>query len=314
MNKILFNRLSLFALFAALGLFVSSCDTEDGTEELPEGLNISFTAPTGEQTVGEAVSFNVLVVADNRIETFEVRKGTSTIDRIESNDPAITNSNRNLSYTFNYTPTPEDAGTTIEFAFILTDRDGASAQRNFSIQVASGAAEPTPLRSHTSVLMGAQDNATLGSFLDADNGNVLLLREARSTPGVVDMTYLVGSSSGGQGAVLGSLVDESVVFVFEEVAGWSNRADTRFRNTGLSASDFIGIEDGNNLVEAWSNGTQPDNTGAGAENSSSRINRLTRDQVFAFRTSEGKHGLVHIAAVNSTDADGQMTVNVKIQE
>ncbi|MCC5943369.1 MAG: hypothetical protein JJT94_00425 [Bernardetiaceae bacterium] len=311
MNKILFNRLSLFAIIAALGFFVTSCDSEE--DELPEGLNISFTPPSGQKAVGEAVTFNVLVVADNRIEKFEVRRGTSTIDLIERGDPLISN-NTNLSYTFNYTPTPDDAGRSIEFAFILTDRNGATAQRNFSIEVGTGAADPTPLKSHTSVLMGAQNNTSLGSFLDADNGNVLLLSQARSNPGVVDMTYLVGASAGGQGAVLGSLRDESVVFVFDEVARWSNRADTRFRNTSLSASNFVGIEDANDLVEAWANGTQPDNTGAGAESSSSRVNRLQRDQVFAFRTSEGKHGLVHIAAVESANQAGQMTVNVKIQE
>jgi len=79
------------------------------------------------------------------------------------------------------------------------------------------------------------------------------------------------------------------------------KSGTRFKATALSATDFDAVTDATACID---NATGADQTRMGA---------LAEDNVFAFITVTGKHGLIKVVGINA-GAAGDITIDVKVEK
>jgi hypothetical protein len=111
---------------ALLGVMTSCEETEDS-----EAITITIGSGAIETAdVGDTISFDVSIVAEAKLETFEIRKGTATLETISD----FANPESDV-YEFSYTVMAEDADKTLEFAFIVTDKKANEQTENYSVTI-----------------------------------------------------------------------------------------------------------------------------------------------------------------------------------
>ncbi len=306
MKKSFFSYFSyLVLLLLAVGT-LSSCG--DSTDDPTAAPSITVTPETATVDVGESFTFAYTVSSDANLQEVRVIKADGTT----AGDPITTFTDEKLySGEYVFLGMATNAGSQVTFKIQATDDSGLSSTKEVTVIVNEN---PIATASFEAILLGAQSN-TVGSFLETKIGAVYTVAEAKANAAKVDMAYLQGGATAGQGAVIGSLRDASVEQVFATNDGsWSTRSNTRFKNTSLSQADFnaIGISEGQKLIDAYTAGTQPEvANGNQSEGSASRVNQLTAGKVFAFQTADGKDGLAYVVSVDPGET-GEIKLDIKV--
>lgn len=304
MKKSIFSYFSYLILALLAVGTLSSCGETEGTGAAP---TVSINPTSATIDVGQTVDFTYNVVSsEGKLE--EIRIISRNVTRETITD--FTNNNSH-SGSFVFTGVVDDAGTTVTVTIEAVDKDGNRGSSSVDITV-NEAVDPVAIEGFSAILLGAQNNSSTGSFLDANTGTVYKIADARSNSALIDMAYLQGSQSNGQGAVIGSLRDASVEAIFS-TNGWTTRSDTRFRNTSLTPQNFDAITDGSEITAAYSGGSEPNigSTGDPREGATSRVNKLAANTVFAFKTADGKDGVAKIVSVDAGES-GSIRLDVKI--
>jgi hypothetical protein len=308
MKKSIFSYFSYLVLLLLTVGTLSSCDgTTDGVDPAP---TITINPASAEIEVGQSADFTYTVVSTKNLQEIRLISRNVTQQTITS----FTN-NDSHNGTFTFLAAAADAGTTVTVTIEAVDKDSNRSSQSVDIKIkaATVPVDPIAIDAFPAVLLGAQGNSTRGSFLDAKTGTVYTIANAKANAAKVDMAYLQGSQSAGQGAVIGSLSDASVALVFSTSdASWTTKNNTRFKNTTLSEANFNAISDGSQLTAAFAAGTEPSvANGNQSEGSASRVNQLTAGKVFTFRTASGKAGVAYVASVAAGET-GTITLNVKV--
>jgi hypothetical protein len=156
-------------------------------------------------------------------------------------------------------------------------------------------------------MMGGQNNATLGSFLATDNGEVITSSAAGASATVqarVDLVYFFGTTNQ---ASMGAPNDSVVAIAHTgstSLPTWTTKNATKFVKTSITAADFSASAN-DSLVK----------TVDAATISGSFVNTLAVGNVVAFKTASGKLGLFHVQSVDgTTGTDRSITINVKVQK
>ena len=308
MKKSIFSYFSyLVLLLLAVGT-LSSCDTTETVDAAP---TITISPASATIDVGQTAEFTYSVFSDQNLEEIRVISRNTTQQTITGSD--FTN-NKSHSGSFSFVGAAPDAGTTITVTVEAVDKDGNRSSQSADIMI-NEQVDPISIEQFPAILLGAQANANTGSFLDANTGTVYKYAEAKENAAKVDMAYLQGSQSNGQGAVIGAPTDNSIEFEYNSavngVQTWSTRNATRFKDTALGQDAFNAITDGSELTAAFAAGTEPNNNGTSNEGSKSRVNQLTAGKVFAFRTADGKDGLAYVVSVEEGTA-GSIRLDIKV--
>jgi hypothetical protein len=185
------------------------------------------------------------------------------------------------------------------YTITVTDKNDLSVSEQFTITVEGGG---DPIDEFSAILMGAQSNTTLGSYLDVSEGasGVMKQAAASSSQGSIDIVYYYGSTNT---ATLTAPDDETVGGGAGNLSlceGWTTKNATRFASSTLSASEFDDVEDDAPIAGL---------TGLSA----SKMTALSVGDVIAFETVDGKKGLIKVAALEATSS-GTITIDVKIQQ
>jgi hypothetical protein len=312
MKKSIFSYFSyLVLLLLAIGT-LSSCDP---TETIDAGPTITVNPTSAEIEVGQSADFTYNVVSDKNLEEIRIISRNVTQQTITS---FTNNDSHNGSFTF--PAAVADAGTTVTVTIEAVDKNSNRSSQSVDIKInaATVPVDPIAFASFPAILLAGQGVADKGSFLDvnATSPNIYLLAQAKANAASVDLAYLQGGAAAAQGAVIGSPRDASIASVYNSatngVQTWSVQNNTRFRNTTLTKADFDNINGGSAITTAFTTGTQPNVTnGDQRENSASRVNQLSVNTVFAFRTADGKDALAHVASI-VTGETGSITLNVKV--
>ncbi len=185
------------------------------------------------------------------------------------------------------------------YELTVTDKDGLTASQSAIITVDASLAGG-PIDTYTAVLMGAQSNLDLGSFLDAETGLVYLIGPATSNQSLIDVVYYYGSQNL---ATLTAPDDATVGGGAGNLSlcqSWTTKNGTRFGTASVSAAEF---DDISNDIEISAQ------TGI----SNSKMTQLAVGNVLSFITVSGKKGLIKVSAI-TTGSTGTITIDVKIQE
>ncbi len=278
---------------AAVSMVFTSCEEEDALDP-----TISFFSGdgliTGDATiyVGETASFKWQAEqGDANLTEFTIRLNNEDV-------PGFPNTDIDKDqYQDTWDTTLYTAGT-YTFTFIVEDKDGLTASESITVTVEDA---DLSLNSFTAVLMGGQSNASTGSFLDADAGEVYLSSAASGVQEDIDIVYYYGSTNN---ATLAAPSDETVNGTgsssFSLTADWTTQNETTFNtNPGISADDFDAMT--------------TDATIADISTSVTKVTSLAADDVVVFTTAAGKKGAFKVLEVTGEGA-GTIEIDVKIVE
>ena len=292
MKKITFRLLSM--LFAASLFVTTACNTEEDAVEPVPTVTIPQGAPSTAK-VGDAVTFNVAVVAQSKIKSIETRKGTTTLGAIKTS--GFTNSTSD-TYPFSYTVVAGDAGKTLEFAFIVIDTKDRKTEVNYSLAVASVGS----IRTQTAKLLYGQDNNTGGSFYSTEaTGNVYKQADAKTNQAKVDFLYFYGATNF---ATIAAPSDDAAKTIYNNATTglqtWTTLNSTKFKEVTMTPGVFN--EADFDAVDAAASGA-----------TLTKINSLAANKVIGFITASGKKGLILVNSVNGT-ATGSIDITIKVQD
>lgn len=292
------------AVLAIAGLsFIASCTPNETTNVKPKLNFISEGASiTADKTVdaGAPLLFKV-----NGVSNTSTKKNLKTL-RVQS----FTNNNPNVdttvsikkdSYTgsFNY-HAPATASTEEKFTFTLTDNAGETDIVSITVTTAANdpCANAAAISTFSAVLLGAQDNASEGSFLNAHTGNVMLKADADNASSDVDLIYYYGSSN------MATVVAPTHSTVnggsgnLSLATGLTTKRATQVKKSTMTAATFDGI--------TKDCGFPTDVAG------SFIANQLSQGDVVEFKTHDNKIGLFKVKSI-TTGVAGKMEIEVKIQ-
>ena len=294
------KRLNLFLLgLTVVGvIFFTSCGEE--TTSNPPVITIDqpdpLTAIAGSVILtGEIVAeakldqVKLFIVTDNA----ETQYG-SAYTSFSSGD-ITTSDNLNYIFRFDVDGLTESCAVKIE----ATDKENQTSSKSVDVTIAGA-----EINTFTAVLMGAQNNANIGSALDADAGTVYKISgdEAKAAATLVDMLYYYGTVNL---ATFAAPNDETVngnagASGFSWTSTWSVQNATKLGISTMTVGQFDAIDDDMELT-------------AISGLTASKVTDLGVDDVVEFITAGGKKGALKVTALTATSS-GTITINVKIQK
>jgi hypothetical protein len=245
-------------------------------------------------TAGTRVRVGIHAAAGNaNLTYFSVRfnDGTETILLDTGmNTPALT-------YNLDVIKTNSSAET---WKFLIMDRN----RNRDSVQITFTKAEVSTwgkIRTMSGITLGAQENATTGSFFSLDDTAVMNLQQAFAVQPSVDMVYYYGQYE----CTLASPNETEAPGFFtgpQGIANWTVKNETRYDTTLIIPQAFDTSANDSLILSAY----EPT---AGKK----KGKYLLPGMVLSFRSPAGKLGLVKVLDVAPMPA-GLVTLTIKIQE
>lgn len=273
----------LFGMLLLAGAMVfTSCkkdDDEEPTVDLTPILN--FIGGAGytdtDATLAPSSAFKVGITAEENansqknIESFKVVRTFNNVPTTVYEDDNI----GEPTYTKELDLVANTESGVERWTFTVTDKDGLTKQLVLNITTV-----PT-VTAYKNVTMGSFNDPTYGSFMASATGTVLTKAEASADQASVDFAFYLGAVNK---STFGAPSNDDVKAVFELTGAWTVFNETLFEMTSISVADFDAI--GNTYAFPTFAGTEDD------------INNLEADDVVAFMTVDGKHGLIKVNGIN----------------
>jgi hypothetical protein len=289
------------AIIISSATFLTSCTEEEDPVNLPPSISFlagdtlisSNSTVTVDETFHVGVNAVANVTSQSKIQSIRVTRifNNQTVgdNTFPYNDEAVT-------VIIEFEALPEIGTENIEFT--VTDKDGQSAKK--SLQITTEEAE-SDINAWEMRILGSWDNDTGSSFASVD-GIVYKLNEAFINQSKIDFMYWWGQSTS---ATIGSPNDENADDVFNTgqyaLDNWDTLNDTKFKTTSVTATDFDAIQTAAECISLANGANQ------------TRIGGLVKDQVIAFITVTGKHGLIRANSI-VTGSAGSITIDVKVEK
>lgn len=287
-------------ILSSVTLF-TSCTDETDPVDLPP--TISFVAGSGyisdDATLEVNTPFVVKVLAEANA-TSGAKITAINVTRIFNNqsfgDTTFTFNDATVTFELTIMSYPAAGVENIEFEAV--DKDGQKATASLQITTQEASA---PIDSWTERILGSWNNPTGSSFASI-NGNVYTLDEAFANQSLIDYMYWWGASTS---ATIGAPDDANAALVFNtgdyKLDNWTTKNATRFKTTTVNSAAFDAMTDANDIIDIATGADQ------------TRLGDLSVDQVIAFVTVTGKHGLIRIKSYTA-GSDGTMTIDVKVEK
>ena len=240
--------------------------------------------------------------------SWTAEKGDANLDviTIDRDDAPLTGwidkeipSNKNDIYTDSASFSAPLTEGSYTYGITVTDKDDLTASRSVVITVDASAAG-NPINSYDAILMGGLSNASYGSFLDAEEGDVYMLAAATSNPVIIDIVYYYGSQNNATFCAPSDPTVNGGAGNFDVCANWTTKNSTMFGTTTITPGVFDDIDNDSEII-----------TLSGLSNT--KMTNLVVGSVIAFETVNEKKGLVKVTALESSNS-GTISIQVKVQQ
>jgi hypothetical protein len=268
------------------------------------GPAISFRVDTGyvfkDDTVLIGKTFNVGIIAekgDANITNFIIKvSNDSTVTYL---DTGLNAASLNISETIIKGIAPKDTWT-----FIVRDKSGNQSEISFNIYADSSSLFG-PIITIPSIILGAQNNTTIGSFLYIKNNLVYSLYQAYAIQDSIEICYYYDFLQGENNVIAspGANIDASVYTGTYGLANWTVKNETRYFLTAFTDNDFANLNNDSLLIATYT----PNVTSF-----KRKAKNLVAGNIYAFHTAKNKLGLFEVLNVNGTDA-GTVEIKIKMQ-
>jgi hypothetical protein len=291
-------KLFFFAAVVLAAGFFTSC-TDDTTATGPV---IEFISGTGiltadaTVTTGQEFSFKWIVTQGTaKLSEFTIRLENADVTGFPNTDVPSD------SYSDTYTTSKDVAGV-YEYTFIATDKDGLQDTKTIVVTVQAAGVD---VDSYTDIILGADNNATLGSSFASIDGSIYLLADAKTNSDKVDFVYFYGATNK---ATIAAPSDADAQTVFSSptsgIATWTVKNATSLATTTLTAAQFDAIA------------TDLDIAAVTAGTVGTKVNNLAVGNVIYFETAStsanpSKKGLAKVTALTA-EKTGSVTLQIKV--
>ncbi len=298
------KKINLLLLFVGiLGMtFITSCTPDENTDVKP---TISFSSNgagiTGDVTVAPGAPLAFIVSAGENPNTKKNLKEIrvqSWKDNTPNIDTTMTINAPTYANTFNFNARSEYSKTE-KFTFTVTDKAGESVAKSFTVTTEDEPVNANPITTYTATLLGAQTNATLGSYLNLHDGMVYKQAAANTNSADVDLIYYYGATNQASFASPTDVTVNGGSGNLSMATGFTTNNETIFASSAVTSSEFDAMTDDANFPASISGSTL--------------ANTLGTSDVIEFITHDGKIGLIKVTGLN-TGATGDITISVKIQQ
>ncbi|WP_421873554.1 hypothetical protein [Marinoscillum sp.] len=317
---------SSFILLAVASMtFLASCGDDDTEEPLPDLPSLTLSGELSSQTsfeVGDSVAVAVTFATPGELSGFNYQVTVNKDSADESVQTKVFQGPTDIGYTdtdvsggfnfiFSSALSEELGGKTVTIDFEVVDKQDQLGTASWTFEVTYN-----PIVTHEQTLLGGQLNPDEESFYNAvDNMTYGYASFRDENSASTDFLFFYGNTNG----YTISAVDDadantafsSAIDGTDDALGASiieTRNETRFVTTALSPEEFDAISNESALLDAYGD----------VSASSTKVNQLATDAVFAFELAEGrssKKGLVKVVSTGGTaGADRTITILVKIQE
>lgn len=291
----------MFVMAGVLAFGLSSCGDDNGGEAAPTPTvdwkgGVDYVSAPKSVSGGTQVKFGINASGTENLTSVGVRisinGGQETILPLTDNGDS-TIKTKNFSMDIPYTA-PSVPGT-VKFTVIVKMSNSTQTSKSILLTITNPAQAVTDRQN---IEMGAQNNATFGSFWDLDAG-IMMLSEANATPGAVDFIYYYGASNK---ASFASPNDAQVTSVFASISNWSTRNATKFRKTTLTASQYDAITMSTDVDAQVSAGVTV-----------TSVTDLKVGDVVLFVKHDGSiYGLIKVTEINPASSSGAIKFDMKI--
>ena len=296
------KKMKLFALmFLAGALIFSSCKKDD-EEVAIAGPSITFQGGNNsldfDDTVG--IDVNVDFTAEGEVSVFKLTflDGDSIFDLTSTYKGDKSGTYRFIREKSLIGADLQKGLGEVKYIFTLTDKESNTKTATYTVTAAGSQAGP--INTYTTVLLGGQDNTTLGSAYDAEGNEVFSMTGITATnQAKVDFLFAYGSTSH---YYIGS-PSNSDIAISHDMTGWTTKNATVIATSTVTNTEFDAITDDAAIVTATAN------------ISGTKANDLSSNDIFALITVDGKKGLVKVISTEGTSgANRKITLEVKIQQ
>jgi len=295
------KRIFLYIVFfiCAAAFLLAACQKE---EETTNGPTIKLSLDSGyvhsDTTALIGSTFKVGIIAESgdvNITNFMIKITTDSTQTYL--DSGLNSASFNINKYLVKGVSQEETWT-----FIVRDKAGKSASLSIKITADSNSTYG-PVITIPSITLGAQNNTTVGSFLDIKNVLVYNLADAFGIQDSIEICYYYDFLQGENNVIASpnANIDGSVYPGQYTLTNWTVRNETRYLQTSLTSSDFSGMVNDSILIASYN-----------APLAKRKAKNLIAGDIYSFKTAKGKFGLFQVLNVNGTDS-GNVEIMVKIQ-
>lgn len=163
------------------------------------------------------------------------------------------------------------------------------------------------------ITLGMQNNSEIGQFIDLKTSMVYSVPNAKLMSSEIDLGTFRSGSSGIN--LFAPSFSPAAQFIYndanwadDKLGNWPVRNNTELRkvaSSDLTVDGFNSISDGQDIIRIF------DQSG----NSSNGLNKLIKDDIIAFKNSNGSHGILLIKSSEEAGfMAGNMIIDYKIQQ
>ena len=289
MRKLIY---SIGVIVSGLLLLFTAC-----TEDENKNLEINFVNNIDEVNVSSGSSYTIVatIISEAGLDYVKIFEVT---DKSEIQVKLIDKFDDKNNFTLMYTV--ENITKDVKIKIEATDKDNQTVAKYFEIKLNTN--QTQNLKTYT-VSLGAQSNVT-GSFLIASQGSVFTIKEVKNNSAYssIDIIYYYGATNKCALFCPKSIVDNNIT--------WDGNLPTSNWGTTPNVTIFKKVTSND-----FDNATYSNVSSLITENDNNKIaSDLKVGDVVAFKTQNGKYGILKVTSISSADASGKITFTYKIQE
>lgn len=283
-------------LVALATSFITSCtkDEDPGSPVITFKTDAGYTSADAGAAYGDTLKFGITVNyngTDKIVKVQVILNGTTVVD--ESVNETL--------YTFEYEHVKGVENQDM-LKFAATDIAGHVTEQTITITGNFG-----EINSYASLVLGAQDNPTVESFLSYSNNTSTKYFQAAAFQhqADIDMFCFYENTTSNQNMMSLAAPGSNITGIFEGASSPENytvKNVTYFVKTALTAADFDAVQHDARILAAYD-----------TENDFRKAKLLTAGDVYCFKLQSGKYGLYKVLTVTGEEA-GTLEIAVKIQK
>ncbi len=254
----------------------------------------------------EEVNFMISVTSEN-----EIRYIKTLLDQTELTDltKETFDDPKADSYNFIYQPTVADADKTLSFTIEVMDVLGNIHRQPYSLFVERSV--EADFTAYYGVNMGAQFNTAYGHFLNTATGDVYVAEGIAAKSADVDLVVFYSSSTGFNvtSATMGTVATNIYTvarFGDDGMDNWPVRNLTLIKKiTTLTRGEFDLINSAAEIEAVYTGSSVAESESSGG---------LANGHAAAFKTVDGKYGILYVVNRSGNINSGYLIVDVKMQK
>ena len=174
------------------------------------------------------------------------------------------------------------------------------------------------MNTYTVRILGNQNNTTSGSFFSSADGVVKNSADAKASASTIDFLYYHSAPTSGDPvaaaneATVASPADTKAMEIYNGATNglqnWAVRNATKFKRLTSDVTGFNNLANGTEVAGVYTNSTAAEATA---------VTQLKANDMFAFMTAGGKHGVAKVNSVTVTSQNPFMTeirMDVKVEK